>query len=114
MDILGVFHLIIERHNIVIVQFARLNVELLFRNKLFYYVNKIIPAKNRYIINGIEIDIYVASLKLGIEYDGIYFHNSKESDEREQKKNLFCRKMGIRLIRVKENKSIVKITANSI
>lgn len=36
MDILGVFHLIIERHNIVIVQFARLNVELLFRNKLFF------------------------------------------------------------------------------
>lgn len=71
---------------------------------IFYYVNKIIPAKNRYIINGIEIDIYVPSLKLGIEYDGIYFHNSKESDEREQKKNLFCRKMGIRLIRVKETR----------
>lgn len=71
---------------------------------IYYYVNQIVPAVNRYIINGVEIDIFVPSLNLGIEYDGIYFHSLKSAIEREQKKNLFCKNAGIRLIRVKETR----------
>ncbi len=71
---------------------------------IFYYINQIIPSVNRYIINGVEIDIFIPRLSLGIEYDGIYFHNSKASIEREHQKNQFCKNTGIRLIRVKETR----------
>lgn len=67
------------------------------------------PTINRYLIDNFEIDVYVPSLNLGIEYDGIYFHNSKQSIEREQRKNEFCKDKGIRLIRVKETRTSKKM-----
>lgn len=70
---------------------------------LFYYINKAVAAESRYLTNGIEMDIYIPSMKVGIEYDGIFYHNSLKSQEREAKKNSFCRNQGIRLIRVKES-----------
>lgn len=81
---------------------------------IYYYVNKLLPAVNRYIINGVEIDIFVPSLNLGIEYDGIYFHNSKSAVEREQRKNIFCKNAGIRLIRVKETRVCMQEEADII
>lgn len=69
---------------------------------LFYYINKTVTAESRYLINGVEIDIYIPSLKIGIEYDGIFFHSTKKSQAKETKKNAFCQENGIRLIRVKE------------
>ena len=75
---------------------------------IYYYINQLVPAINRYIINDVEIDIFIPNLNLGIEYDGIYFHNSKSSSEREQKKNMFCKNAGIRLIRVKETRIPMK------
>ena len=79
---------------------------------IYYYINQLIPAVNRYNINGAEIDIFIPRIRLGIEYDGIYFHNSKSSDEREQRKNIFCKNVGIRLIRVKETRTSVKNEAD--
>lgn len=71
---------------------------------IFYYVKQIIPAINRYCIDGIEIDIFIPKIKLGIEYDGVYYHCSKESIEREKKKDRYCQNVGIRLLRVKETR----------
>ena len=55
---------------------------------------------NRYKLKGVEIDIYLPNLNVGIEYDGKYWHkNIKEVD---LKKNDFLLSQKINLIRVRE------------
>lgn len=49
-----------------------------------------------------ELDIYIPSIKIGIEYDGVAWHNSENSFKREKRKYDICKKAGIRLIRIKE------------
>ncbi len=62
-------------------------------------------------IKGKEIDIYLPDLKIGIEYDGYYFHkNSFDSDKRKNK--LLCSEK-IFLIRFRE-KPLKKIQENDI
>lgn len=47
-----------------------------------------------------EIDIYLPDLKIGIEYDGAYWHRNKyETDKR---KNKFFNDLGIKIIRIRE------------
>lgn len=46
-----------------------------------------------------EIDIYIPSLKLGIEYDGTAFHKNVEKD---LKKNKLCTEENVTLIRIRE------------
>lgn len=70
---------------------------------IYFYINTIVPSENRYLHKGIEIDVYIPSLKVGIEYDGIYFHNSMKSAKQEVKKNKILEVDGIRLIRIKES-----------
>ena len=70
---------------------------------IYYYLNSVIPSEHRYLYKGIEIDVYIPSLKIGIEYDGKHYHNSTKSLEKEEKKNKSLKKNGIRLIRVKES-----------
>lgn len=49
---------------------------------------------------GIELDIYIPSIKTAIEYDGCRWHmDSVEIDER---KGRICKESGIRLIRIRE------------
>ena len=73
---------------------------------IFYYAKKCFPdAINRYkdaFENGMELDVYIPSLKIGIEYDGQAFHNSDSQRERERRKYLACKELGIRLIRIRE------------
>jgi hypothetical protein len=49
-----------------------------------------------------EIDVYLPDYKIGIEYDGIYFHNGEKAEEREQQKQMKLDSLGILLIRVRE------------
>ena len=37
---------------------------------------------------GTEIDIYLPDLKLGIEYDGCYWHKDKEDEDRQKNARL--------------------------
>ena len=71
----------------------------------FYYIKKVFPdAINSYrdiFENGMELDIYIPSIKTGIEYDGIFWHD-KKSLHREEKKYDICKNNGIRLFRIKE------------
>ncbi len=68
---------------------------------IFYYVKKIFPdAINRYSLKGTEIDIFIPSENLGIEYDGVYYH--KENIKKENKKDLFCKENNIQLYRIRE------------
>ena len=55
---------------------------------------------SRFRINNNEIDIYIPELKIGIEFDGSYWHKSKE--KKDKKKNDLFKEKNISLIRVRE------------
>jgi very-short-patch-repair endonuclease len=55
---------------------------------------------SRYKIENYEIDIFVPSKKIGIEYDGSYFH--KSTFDKDLIKNSICEKNNITLIRIRE------------
>ena len=71
----------------------------------FYYIKKIYPdAINSYrdiFDNGMELDIYIPSIRTGIEYDGVFWHD-KDALSREEKKYKICKENQIRLFRIKE------------
>ena len=76
---------------------------------IFYYVKTAYPdAINGYTDifhnHGMELDVYVPSLSIGIEYDGSVWHKGKTNQNRESKKYQICRKNNIKLIRIRENR----------
>ncbi len=78
-----------------------------------YYLSKSFNVLQRYRIKSYEIDVYLEDYSVGIEYDGMLFHTDS-SYEREQRKNDFCNKNGITLLRIKESKNRVGIDNNTI
>lgn len=68
-----------------------------------YYVAKMFPdtitSYKPEALKGREIDIYIPSLRIGIEYDGGVFHKNLDKD---LVKNDLCAESGIRLIRVRD------------
>ena len=75
---------------------------------IFFYVKKAYPdAINGYTDifhnHGMELDIYIPSLSIGIEYDGSSWHKGKTSLTRESKKYQVCNQNKIKLIRIREN-----------
>ena len=81
---------------------------------VYYYVKKIYKdATENYreeTINNKEIDIYIPSKKIGIEYDGDYWHH----DERDIEKDLLCKNNGIKLIRIREPKCKILKTSTCV
>lgn len=70
---------------------------------IFFYVKKLFPdAINRYTIGRSEIDIYIPSKLIGIEYNGYYSHKGKA--EKDRKKRSTIESHGIKLILIKEYK----------
>ncbi len=71
----------------------------------FYYVKQVFPdAINCYkeiFEKSMELDIYIPSIKTGIEYDGVFWHD-KSNLIREEKKYRICQENHIRLFRIKE------------
>ena len=61
--------------------------------------------RNRSILNNSEIDIYIPSKKIGIEYNGVYWHS--EANGKGKNYHLFkteeCKNNGIRLIHIFED-----------
>lgn len=71
---------------------------------IFFYLNQLTPAKSRYLLNGkTEIDIYLPEYRVGIEYDGGFYH--KGLAEKEKQKDELVRAADITLIRVKETET---------
>lgn len=72
---------------------------------VYFYIKKLFPdALNRYnelFSNSMELDIYIPSIKLAIEYDGMAWHKSDKL-EREKRKYKLCKEKGIKLIRLME------------
>ena len=74
--------------------------------ELFNFIKELIPSakhSDRKAIWPLELDIYIESLKIGIEYDGGYWHSLPEMVKRDHKKDEICQQRGIRLIRIKES-----------
>ncbi len=70
---------------------------------IFYYIQILFPdALNGYRIDNVEIDIFIPSLMIGFEYDGEYYHKSKEKYRRDCYKNHLLKNNGIKLIRIRE------------
>ena len=61
---------------------------------------QVVKSGDRKTIAPMELDIYIPALKIGIEYDGDYWHSLPNLKERDEKKNLICNDKGITLIRV--------------
>ena len=86
---------------------------------LFDYVQSLVGDSNvikscRDVVNGIELDIYIPSKKLAIEFDGLYWHDERRKDnDYHLHKTELCEQQGIHLVHVFEdewiyNQEIVK------
>lgn len=67
---------------------------------ILFYLNKTTPVQNRCTTFGKEIDVYLPEYKIGIEYNGKYWHKNKT--EIDKNKVDFFRNKGIRIISVIE------------
>ena len=66
---------------------------------LFYYISQVYPdAENKYIFEGVELDVYIPSKKVAIEYDGGLWHKNLKRDN---KKDKHCFDHGIKLFRIR-------------
>lgn len=72
---------------------------------IYFYIKKLYPnVISRYKPNNFgsfELDIYIPSINIAIEYDGVAWHKENKF-EREKRKYLLCKEAGIKLIRIKE------------
>lgn len=68
---------------------------------IFYYLSNYFPDTTNRNTDAIEmeLDIYIPSLKIAIEYDGKHFHKNRKTDI---SKNAACKKADILLIRILE------------
>ena len=55
---------------------------------------------HKHVLKKHELDVYIPSLKLAIEFDGSYWH--RNSDAKDRRKNDFCRREEIKLVRVRQ------------
>lgn len=79
-----------------------------------YGFRKAYPAELKTMGFGhMELDCYNEDLHLAIEYDGFYWHKSKNAQERDIRKNTACSKNGIKLIRIRELGNVLTDTVNS-
>ena len=68
---------------------------------LAYYLKRSgLDVVHSYRAKGYELDIYIPSLKIAIEYDGYYWHKNRMRKDIE--KNYKCKKEGIKLYRLRE------------
>lgn len=64
---------------------------------------------DRKILDGKELDIYIPSKRIAIEFDGIYWHNELNKDKSYHlDKTIECEKKGLRLIHIFEDEWLTK------
>ena len=74
---------------------------------IYYYVKQIFPdAINSDKHLGMELDIYISSLNVAIEYDGQAWHNTDRKIKADLRKNQLCVDNNIELIRIREPKCV--------
>jgi len=67
-------------------------------------------SKNRKLLNGKEIDLIIPSIKLAIEYNGLYYHTEKmgKNQSYHLNKTIECHNVGYNLIHIFEDEWILK------
>ena len=70
---------------------------------LFYYIKRNFPsAIHRYLTDGFEIDVFIPDQRIGIEYDGVFYHGVRNREKQDNSKDEFCIRNGIKLYRIRE------------
>lgn len=81
------------------------NVNSFCEQSFYFYIKQTFPdAINSDQHIGMELDIYIPSKNIAIEYDGQPWHKNKHKYELDLKKNKLCLDKGITLIRIREPK----------
>lgn len=81
------------------------NVNSFCEQSVYFYVKKLFSdAINGDTHLGMELDIYIPSRHIAIEYDGEVWHNSAKKIHIDEQKNSLCTQNGIELIRIREPK----------
>ena len=95
-------------------QICNKNINKSEKEKLLYEfiqsLNLKVYNNNRKIIKPYELDIYISSKKLAIEFDGLYWHSEKFKIDKNYhlSKTLKCENIDIRLIHIFEDEWIFK------
>ena len=101
-------------YKIMVVQYVAKKELHLFKKKLYFIMLKYFSdTVDNYKIKELgkrEIDIFIPSINVGIEYDGGYYHIDPKNDIEKDK---ICEKLGIKLFRIRDNKC-AKINSTSI
>lgn len=72
---------------------------------IYYYCSKYFEdTKSRFLYDGIELDVYIPSLRVGIEFDGSYWHKGEKNLQKDNIKDTKCKEKGIQLIRIRDEK----------
>ena len=80
-----------------------------YEQAIYYYISKLFPdVRNRDKRFGVELDIYIPSKQVAIEYDGQLYHGVEKSNSDEQK-NTLCKNLGIDLYRIREKDCAVMV-----
>jgi len=85
---------------------------------IYYYVKQVFPdAINRYreiFDNGMELDVFIPSKRVAVEYDGSFYHKKTRSLKREKIKYNTCRQHQIKLIRIcaNDNSDVFNFTSD--
>jgi len=69
-------------------------------------INDDVIENNREVLNGLELDVYIPSKNIAIEYDGLYWHGEKGGGKNKQyhlNKTELCKLKNIQLIHIFEN-----------
>lgn len=87
---------------------TNLNKGSLKESQLYEYITSIyngtIVRNDRSVLNGKEIDILLPDLKIGIEFNGLFWHNDLRIDKNEHRnKYLKMKELGYRLITIFED-----------
>lgn len=71
---------------------------------IYFYIKKVFPnAVNREKVEGEEIDVYIPSIKCGIEYNGYHWHKEiNDKSAKDRKKQLRLKKKGINILLINE------------
>lgn len=82
---------------------------------IYYYVKKAFPDalnsyKDIFKNSSMELDVFIPSISVGIEYDGKRYHTNNSNRIRDAKKYKICKENGIILIRITDNLMYEMIT----
>jgi len=88
--------------------YPKLNGTSKSEQEVLSFIQKYYPnaKSDRIILEGKEIDIYIEELKLGIEYNGLYWHSEiggNKDSKYHQNKTLLAKSKGIHLIQIFED-----------